>query len=116
MGGRGEAGSREPGRRARGAAPRPRREARGPRRAWASRRRPLESEQRGRFQPLQGAGVRRAGGMRSGKASSSRGRGSRVEAGAAGTAAHPPAEPRYLTICRAAAGTGPDSRPPPPRG
>lgn len=56
------------------------------------------------------------GGMRSGKASSSSGRGSRVEAGAAGTAAHPPAEPRYLTICRAAAGTGPGSRPPPPRG
>lgn len=28
----------------------------------------------------------------------------------------PAAEPRYLTICRAAAGTGPGSRPPPPPG
>lgn len=28
----------------------------------------------------------------------------------------PAAEPRYLTICRAAAGTGPGSRPPPPLG
>lgn len=77
---------------------------RGPRRAWAARSRPPESEQRGRFRRRQARGW----GMKSGKESSSRG-------AAAGTGPTP-AEPRYLTICRAAAGTGPGFRPPPPPG